>query len=119
MFERQEVEGAWSEWLTEAVRTRHILNPRKLKRKQVTNLLDEYSKLEEANWGTVIGQFSGSAASAELRQELDSTIVENLLRRKPAKLDDFRKELGHEIQLLGEVMGSKKKETVMVQQKLQ
>lgn len=119
MFDRQEVEGAWSEWLTEAVRTRHILNPRKLKRKQVTNLLAEYSKLEDANWDTVIGQFSDSAASAELRKELDSTIVENLLRRKPAKLDDFRKELGHEIQLLGEVMGSKKKETVMVQQKLQ
>lgn len=54
-----------------------------------------------------------------MRKDDDSTIVENLLRRTPAKLDDFRKELGHEIQLLGEVMGSKKKETVMVQQKLQ
>lgn len=119
MFERQEVEGAWSEWLTEAVRRRHVLNPSELTRKQATNLLDEFSKLKGANWGTIIGQFSGSAPSANLRKELDDTIVENLLTRKPTKLDEFRKQLGHEIQLLGEVMGSKKKKPKTVQQKLQ
>jgi hypothetical protein len=109
MFERQEIEGAWSEWLTDAVRERLVLNPRKLKKKQVTSLLEAFSKVKDVKWDTVIGQFSGSAPSSKYREEIDDCIVENLLKKKTNKLPEFRQQIAHEIQLLGQLMKPSKR----------
>lgn len=108
MFERQEIEGAWSEWLTEAVRERLVLNPRKLRKKQVTSLLEAFSKVKDVRWDTIIGQFSGSAPSSKYREEIDDCIVETLLKKKTRKLPEFRQQIAHEIELLGQLMKSSK-----------
>jgi len=109
MFERQEIRGAWSEWLTDAVRERPVLNPRILRKKQVTSLLEAFSKVKDVKWDTVIGQFSGSAPSSKYREEIDDCIVENLLKKKTNKLPEFRQEIAHEIRLLGQLMKPSKR----------
>jgi len=104
---RHEIEGAWSEWVTEDVRNLPILNPSLLDSKSVDSLLILWENVKDFEWETIHDQLIAVQEDRNhKRRKIDELFCRVLFgdNNPLPDLDEFYKDLGQEIQKMGNLM---------------
>jgi hypothetical protein len=104
VMERQETEGAWGEWLTQALRTRLVLDPRRLKSSQIALLLTAWKAVEGYDWELLCEQLSTAASDPKHPRAVVDRAVLKATGQSENGLAEFCSALSAEISLLGRVM---------------
>jgi len=102
--ERQEIRGGWGDWLTEGVRERRVLNPKKLSSKQVKEVISAWDEAAKVDWPLLHTQLKDATHDPLApRAVLDAALVTILIGRTPS-LTPFYAALLHDLELLGSLM---------------
>ena len=104
---RHEIRGSWSEWVTEDVRNLPILNPSLLDSKSVDSLLILWENVKDYDWATIHDQLIAVQEDRNhKRRKIDELFCRVLFgdNNPLPDLDEFYKDLGQEIQKMGNLM---------------
>ena len=104
---RHEIEGAWSEWVTEDVRNMPILDPKKLDSNAVNALLALWERIKNHKWGQLRHQLVRAIEEKDHpRRAIDNVFCNILLKDSDSmpKLDELYTDLRKEIERLGNLM---------------
>ena len=102
---RHEIEGAWSEWVTEDIRSMPILDLKKIDSSAVNILLDLWEQIKNHKWESLYNQLVHAIdETSHPRRVIDDTFCDILLENSGRNLDDFCRNLSEEIERLGNLM---------------